>query len=121
MLSGRQLVMTTASSRSARISLDAFLGGRRLGGCTDRVAGGQTLTCRVALGPSVPVAAPLTVLASARIGRALERRARSTAPVEAMRMPGVALELSEAAETGSWRLLCTPPTRQRISGGLARH
>jgi hypothetical protein len=119
MLSGRQLVMTTASSRGARISLDAFLGRRLLGGCSGRVAGGQTFTCRLAIGPHVPTSAPVRVLASARIGRRVEHRARTTAPVQAMRMPGVALDLSEAAETGSWRLLCTPPTRQRLSEGLA--
>ena len=117
MLSGRELVMTTASSRTARISLDAFLGRRLLGGCAGRVGDGQTFTCRLTLGPHVSAAAPVRVLASAHIGRGVEHRARTTAPVEAMRMPGVALDLSEAAETGSWRLLCTPPTRQRISEG----
>jgi hypothetical protein len=119
MLSGRQLVMTTATSWGALISIDAFLERRLLGGCSGRVTGGQTFTCRLALGPNVAATAPVSVIASAHIGRRIERRARTTAPVEAMRMPGVALDLSEAAETGSWRLLCTPPTRQRISEGVA--
>jgi hypothetical protein len=87
-LIGRELIMTTRVTEAGRVRLSAYLGRRELGICATRTAANRTFTCRLKLGKRVSLDARISVLASLRVGRVLERQLRPAARVQGMKMTG---------------------------------
>jgi len=83
---GRQLTATVRPNVAGRVRITAFARGRRLGACAARIAGGRTFTCRLRLARSVPLRAPIRLVAGLRAGRTLVRRTRTAAPIPATRL-----------------------------------
>jgi hypothetical protein len=85
MLVGGQIVIAVRPSVAGRVTVNASLHGRRLGGCSSLTPAGRSFTCRVVLG-AAPTAAPVAVAAKLVAGGRVLRSARGPATVAPMRM-----------------------------------
>jgi hypothetical protein len=111
MLVGRTLVMTTGATAAGRVRVSAYLGTRRLGSCVIQSPADRSFTCRVKLASWISRNAPVSALASLRVGGHVLLSPRRAAPAGAMKMNG----LTNAAQlyvhghlTQSWQLICSP-------------
>jgi hypothetical protein len=114
MLIGRKLIMTTRVSEAGRVRLSAYLGKRRLGTCVTQSPANRTFTCRLTLGRGVSIDAQISVWASLRVGRLVQRQLRPAARVQEMKMAGGPGQIAGApglivhGRELSWQLLCSP-------------
>jgi hypothetical protein len=108
MLFGRVLVMSTIASAPGRVSLDAYLGGRRLGGCASKTPGGRIFTCRVRLGRRVSLRAHIKIVASLRVGNFVVHSLLQAQRIQPMRM-GSPASNGRAASAASM-FWCSPST-----------
>jgi hypothetical protein len=104
-LIGHNLIMTTKVTRAGRVRLTAYLGHRRLGTCAVQTPANRGFTCRVRLERAISLNAPISVLASLRIGSAILASVRPAAPVPRMKMPSAAPTHAHAALAQFW---CSP-------------
>jgi hypothetical protein len=108
MLVGHELVITTSVGEAGRASIGAYLGARRLGGCTVQTPAGRSFTCQIGL-TGVSRHAAIGVSASLRAGGKLLRSARAAAPIAPMKM------ISQLVRNGSgraaWQFICSPSLR----------
>jgi Big-like domain-containing protein/lysyl oxidase len=104
-LIGHNLILTTKVTRAGRVRLTAYLGHRRLGSCAVQTPADRGFTCRVRLGRGIRLDAPISVLASLRIGTTLLDILRPAAPVPKMKMPTAGPSHAHAAVAQFW---CSP-------------
>jgi hypothetical protein len=96
---GPKLILSTRAGRAGVVSLSAYIGSRRLGGCAARTSGGRGFTCRLAL-PGLSAYSSIGVRAHLRGADVELDSVRTPAPVAAMSMPstlGVSLLLHNGA------------------------
>jgi hypothetical protein len=99
LLVGRKLVLSTRTARAGVVTLTAFIGKRRLGGCSARTPGNRGFTCRLELA-GLPAYSSIGVRATLRSAAGKLSSVRLPAPVAAMSMPstlGVSLLLHNGA------------------------
>ena len=107
MLVGRQLVMTSSVGEAGRVSLSAYYGKHRLGGCSVQTPANRSFTCRLSLAglsPHTPISASISLRAAGK----LIRSGRSAAPVSEMRMPVSGPPLRHGYGSSSWQFVCGP-------------
>jgi hypothetical protein len=101
LLVGPKLILSTRAGRAGVVSLSAYIGNRRLGGCSARTSAGRGFTCRLSL-PGLSAYSSIAVRATLR-GRSVKLTSlRAPALVAAMSMPstlGVSLLLHNGAST----------------------
>jgi hypothetical protein len=107
MLVGNQLVMTSSVGESGRVSLSAYHGRHRLGGCTLETPANRSFTCRLSFAGLSPRASISTRLSLSAGGKLLESR-RAAAPVPEMRMPVAGPPLHHGYGSSSWQFVCGP-------------
>jgi hypothetical protein len=118
MLFGRRLVMTTTPTAPGRVRLSAYLHGHRLGTCAAQDPAGRAFTCRVTLGPKVPLTARIVVAASMRVGVAIVGVRLPAAQIPQMKMRPVGLRGRAAGAAGT--LWCSPSTLAPVLVTVAR-
>jgi hypothetical protein len=99
LLVGRKLVLSTRTARAGVVTLTAFIGKRRLGGCSARTPANRGFTCRLELA-GLPAYSSIGVRATLRSAAGKLSSVRLPAPVAAMSMPstlGVSLLLHNGA------------------------
>jgi hypothetical protein len=101
-----KLIMTTSVAEAGRVGLSAYLGNRRLGGCSARTPAGRAFTCRLDLRGLSPHA-PIGVWASLRAGGEIFRSGRAAGPVPPMKMPA-ASPLKRNGRSSSIQFICSP-------------
>jgi hypothetical protein len=84
-LIGHELILTTQATRSGRIGLTAYLGHRRLGGCSAISPANRSFTCRLRLGGKL-LSARIGVTATLRIGHTTLQSVRPAARIPQMKM-----------------------------------
>jgi Lysyl oxidase/Bacterial Ig domain len=110
-LIGRRLIMTTRVGEAGRLRLSAYLGRRLLGTCVTKTPANRSFTCRLTLGKRFRLNAPISVLASLRIGSTVLRSLRPAARVPEMKMTGPSRHLTKRVlgdKPSSWQFLCSP-------------
>jgi len=104
LLVGPKLILSTRAARAGVVSLSAYIGNRRLGGCSARTSAGRGFTCRLSL-PGLSAYSSIGVRATLR-GRGVKLTSlRTPALVAAMSMPstlGVSLLLHNGASTAQF-------------------
>jgi hypothetical protein len=121
MLMEHTLVMTTGTTAAGRIELSAYLGKRRLGGCSAQSPVGRSFTCRLKLGERVSRDTPVAVVASLRVGPAVLRSSRPAAALPAMKMGGAigaGVILTHGQLPASWRFNCSPSMARALAAAL---
>jgi len=121
MLMEHTLVMTTGTTAAGRIELSAYLGKRRLGGCSAQSPVGRSFTCRLKLGKQVSRDTPVAVVASLRVGLAVLRSSRPAAALPAMKMGGAigaGVILTHGQLPASWRFNCSPSMARALAAAL---
>ncbi len=101
---GPQLILSTRAGKAGLVSLSAYIGKRRLGGCSARTAAGRGFTCRLSL-PGLSAYSSIGVRASLRHAKRTLESLRLPAPVATMSMPstlGVSLLLHNGASTAQF-------------------
>jgi Lysyl oxidase/Bacterial Ig domain len=98
-LIGRKLYLTVKTSKTGLLRINAFVHRRVIGHCAKRMKGGLSFTCSMTLPKWVSTHAPISVLATLRVGRRLLHASRRAAPVPtAMK----AMKASRAISWSSW-------------------
>ncbi len=108
MLIGHTLVMRTAPSVAGRVSLSAYAGHTRLGGCASYSPAARYFTCRIRLGTRTSLRARISLRATLRVGGVLVSAVRPAQRVPEMRMQPVGARASVASAAGIF--WCSPST-----------
>jgi hypothetical protein len=107
MLVGRELVMTSSVGEPGRVSLSAYHGKHRLGGCELETPANRSFTCRLDL-RGLSRRASISVRLTLRAGGKLLDSRSAPAPVPGMRMPVAGPPLLHGYGSSSWRFVCGP-------------
>jgi hypothetical protein len=118
MLVGRTLVMRTAPTVAGRVSLSAYTGRSRLGGCASYSPVGRDFTCRIRLNPHVSARAPISLRATLRAGGIVVSAVRRAERVPEMRMQPVGAHARIASAAGIF--WCSPSTLTGVLAGVSK-
>jgi hypothetical protein len=114
MLLGRMLVMSTLPSVAGRVSLTAYAGRTRLGGCASYTPAERDFTCRITLGRT-SLRARISLRATLRTGAIVISAARSAQRIPEMRMRPVGPHARAAS--GASVFWCSPSTLTGVLTG----
>jgi hypothetical protein len=105
-----KLAMTTRFARAGRVTLSAYRGSQRIGGCSVQTPANRSFTCLLDLKGASPDTVT-SIVSSLRVGGKLLGSGRTVAPRLPLTVPAGILWLRPGEEPSAWQLACAPSGR----------
>jgi hypothetical protein len=102
-----KLAMTTRFARAGRVTLSAYRGSQRIGGCSVQTPANRSFTCLLDLKGASPDTVT-SIVSGLRVGGKLLGSRRTVAPRPPLTVPAAILWLRPGDAPSAWKLACAP-------------